>query len=85
MANWEDWLQQQGSDLLGKWSSKEFQQTPDAGVQGSLKLGQLGEGGYYLEGQAGATRVPQAASMSTETKVMIGVGALVLLFVVMRA
>lgn len=80
MAGWEEWLQQQGTTLFDRWSAKEFQPQGGQDIQGQLRLAQLGEGGYYLEGQAGtATR---AAGMSTETKVMLGVAALAVVLVV---
>lgn len=83
MAEWSDWFQSNASDIIGKWSSREFQQDP-VPMSGPIG-GQLGEQGYYIEGKAGATRAQAADAMSTEKKLLIGVGALVLLLVVMRA
>lgn len=80
MGDWGEWLQQQGSTLVDRWSAREFgpQQTGD--IQGRLQLGALGEQGYYIEGQAGLASKP--AGMSTETKVLLGLGVVVVLLVV---
>lgn len=85
MAGWEEWLQGQASTLVDRWSAKEFKGTPpyNGDVQAQLRLAQLGEGGYYIEGQAGTTS--QVTGMSTETKVLLGAAvAAVLLVVVLK-
>lgn len=84
MANWEEWLQDTGKEVVSKWSSKEF-----AGeTQQQMQLGALGQNGYYTEGVAGVRQTPESVmqmpAMSQGMKIALAGAGLLLLVVLLR-
>lgn len=82
--SWEEWVQDVGKDIVGKWSNKEF----ETETQQRMALGALGENGYYMEGMAGvrptANSVTQLGAMSTGAKLALGAAALLVVVLVLK-
>jgi hypothetical protein len=80
MATWEEWIQDIGGKVIGSAAEAKYAQPYE--IQ-RLRLEQLGQMGYYTEGQAGTLRAPgTVAGMPAGTLLLIG-GA-VLLFMFMK-
>jgi hypothetical protein len=76
MATWEEWFQNQAAKLVDTKTTQPYE------LQ-RLRLEQLGQMGYYTEGQTGTVPRPGTiAGMTTGTLLLIG-GA-VMLFVFMK-
>jgi hypothetical protein len=75
MATWEEWIQNVGGNLIDKAATAEYSQPYE--IQ-RLRLEQLGQMGYYTEGQPGTLpRAGTVAGLPTSTLLLIG-GAVVL-------
>lgn len=75
MATWEEWIQNVGGSLIDKAATAEYSQPYE--IQ-RLRLEQLGQMGYYTEGQAGTLqKTGTVAGIPNSTLLLIG-GAVVL-------
>lgn len=77
--SWQEWIQDVGKDVIGKWSEREYTQDYELN---RLRLQALGEAGFYEEGQPGVARAAASAAKSLPVGWIV-MGAVVLVGVVM--
>lgn len=78
---WEEWIQDVGKDVIGKWSEREY--TQDYNLQ-AMRLQALGEMGLYTEGQAGTGVIQRANAGGIAPGLLIMGGVLIVGLLIMR-
>lgn len=78
-SSWSSWFQNVAGGVIGKAADATYVRPYD--IQ-ALRLQALGDQGYYTEGKAGTSNT--AGAMTTSTMLMIGGGALLLAFVLLK-
>lgn len=72
-SSWETWIQGIGSKVIGSAADAKYSQPYD--IQ-KLQLQQLGQYGFYAEGQPGAMRFGTMGGISSGTLLLLGAGLL---------